>query len=237
MTSLRAPGWLLWGIFLAIAGTAMFAWQMGALRLPDRWNPWAPLDLEAPQGPLLRWKLGRLTDDAEACRTFLTRTSLHARFLEDRVTGPGCSFTNAVMVSGIDGVTAEPFSVSCRTAASLAFWEKHVLQPAAERHFDSPVERLEHFGSYACRGIYGRESARRSQHATADALDVAGVILANGKRITVARDWEGTAPERAFLQELLEGACRYFDAVLGPGYNAAHHDHFHFDRGRARICR
>lgn len=238
MASSRAKKRLFWiGILIAVAGGTLIAWQPGNLRLPDRWNPWAPLDLESAQEPFLRWKLARVTEDPEACRAFLTRTAIHARFLEDKVTGPDCGFSNAVMVSGIADVTAEPFSMSCRAVVSLAFWEKHVLQPAAERHFGSSVERLEHFGSYACRGIYGRESARRSQHATADALDVAGIILADGTRITVARDWEGTSAERAFLEDLHAGACRYFDAVLGPEYNAAHRDHFHVDRGRARICR
>jgi hypothetical protein len=141
------------------------------------------------------------------------------------------------MISGIAGVTAKPFPLSCRTAVSLAFWEKHVLQPAAERHLGTSVKRLEHFGSYACRGIYNREPARRSQHASADALDFAGVVLADGARITVSRDWTDSGAEGAFLKELHAGACRYFDAVLGPEYNAAHHDHFHLDRGRSRICR
>jgi hypothetical protein len=31
-------------------------------------------------------------------------------------------------------------------------------------------------------------------------------------------------------------ACRNFHAALGPGYNAAHYDHFHLDRGIFRHC-
>ncbi len=225
------------GILLALAGATLLAWKTGAVRIPDRWNPWAPLTLEDGQGILLRWKLDRLGNDPAACGAFLSGTPVHAQLLDDKVTGPDCGFSNAIMISAIDGVTAKPFPLTCRAAASLAFWEKHVLQPAAERHFGTSVEQLEHFGSYACRGIYNREGARRSQHATADALDFAGVILSDGTRITVARDWNDPGAKGTFLKELHAGACPYFDAVLGPGYNAAHHDHFHLDRGRARICR
>jgi Extensin-like protein C-terminus len=33
------------------------------------------------------------------------------------------------------------------------------------------------------------------------------------------------------LRELRSSACGYFTTVLGPGTNAAHASHFHFDRG------
>lgn len=223
--------------FLLGAAGIAYAFHSGSITVPNRWNPWTPLVLEDAHGGLVGWKLDQLADDPQACRDFLAGTAFAAETVDDRETGPGCGFSNAVLISGIEAISTEPFSLSCRTAASLAFWEKHVLQPAARRHFDSPVQSIEHFGSYACRGIYGRESARRSQHATADALDFAGVTLADGTRITVAKDWEGTDNASQFLRELHEGGCRYFDAVLGPEYNAAHRDHFHLDRGRSRICR
>ena len=56
------------------------------------------------------------------------------------------------------------------------------MAPAAERHFGLPVQRIEHFGSYACRNVYGRPDATRSRHATAEAFDVAGFVLADGRR-------------------------------------------------------
>jgi hypothetical protein len=34
-----------------------------------------------------------------------------------------------------------------------------------------------------------------------------------------------------------QGACGLFTGVLGPRYNQAHADHFHFDRGPFGICR
>src|SRR5690606_30865360 len=121
-------------------------------------------------------------------------------------------------------------------------WERHVLQAAAQAHLGARVDAIEHFGSYACRNLYGEEGRNRSQHATADALDVAGFVLADGRRVRVQRDWQrqpegadveggdgaamSPAPEARFLRAVRDGACDYFDAVLGPDYNRAHADHF-----------
>ncbi len=164
--------------------------------------------------------------------------------VEDRSTGPGCGFDNAFRIERTSVAVGEPFSLSCRAALSLAMWERHDLQQAAREHLGSGVDRIEHLGSYACRNIYGQDGRRRSQHATADALDIAGFVLEDGRRIRLLSDWQaqsaGTddvSPDAAFLRDVRDGACRWFDAVLGPDYNTAHADHFHFDRGPARICR
>ena len=112
-----------------------------------------------------------------------------------------------------------------------------MLQPEARRVLGASVQRLEHYGSYACRNVYGREDGRLSQHATANALDLAGFVLADGRRITVARHWPGNGAEADFLQAIHRGACRFFNGVMGPEYNLAHADHLHLDRGPYRVCR
>jgi hypothetical protein len=142
-----------------------------------------------------------------------------------------------VRVSATPAAVGEAFSVSCRTAVSVALWERHVVAPAAMRRFGQPLQRIEHFGSYACRNVYGRPAATRSRHATAEAWDVAGFVLADGRRIRVARDWQTDSEAALFLHEVRDGACRFFDGVLSPDYNAAHHDHLHLDRGPYRLCR
>jgi hypothetical protein len=76
-----------------------------------------------------------------------------------------------------------------------------------------------------------------SRHATADALDVAGFVLSNGRRIAVKRDWRSEDADGLFLRDVHAGACRLFDGVLGPDYNEAHRDHFHLERGGYRVCR
>jgi hypothetical protein len=76
-----------------------------------------------------------------------------------------------------------------------------------------------------------------SQHATANALDIAGFRLADGRRISVLADWSDSGDKGRFLREVREGACKQFNTVLGPDYNAAHRNHFHVDMGRWQVCR
>lgn len=227
-------------------------------KLPDHHNPWAPLHVDTRPSWLTRHKLARLDGRPLACLDVLAGTRWTWESLSDRQTQAGCGFSNAVRISAMQVHLGPPVVLSCPAAVSLALWEQHVLLPAASQLLGSPAQRLEHYGSYVCRNIDGRSDARRSQHATADALDLAGVVLRDGRRISVARGWQRTAPagpaaaaasakgpaqqpvlapEALFLRALHQGACRYFDGVLGPDYNLAHADHLHLERGQWRSCR
>ena len=73
--------------------------------------------------------------------------------------------------------------------------------------------------------------------ATAEAFDVAGFVLADGRRIRVLGDWNEDSAAARFLHDVRDGACRFFDGVLSPDHNAAHRDHLHLDRGTYRYCR
>jgi hypothetical protein len=226
-----------WTSLLLTIAVGLVAVRNEWIEVPPDWSPWKPLDVAAAPNFLTRYKLARLTGDADLCRQVLQRTTMEYEPLTDRVTGAGCGFTDAVLVLRTPTEVGEEFSITCRTAVSLALWELHVLQPAAHKYFGQRVRRVEHFGSYSCRNVYGRPDSTRSRHATAEAWDVSGFVLADGRRIRVARDWPGTNSEAAFLRELRDGACRFFDGVLSPDYNAAHHDHLHLDRGPYRMCR
>nr|WP_298724520.1 extensin family protein [uncultured Steroidobacter sp.] len=228
---------ILLAVLASIVAAALYGVRSGAIDVPPDWNPWAPLDVNAEPNFLTRYKLGRLSKSSEDCQRVLATTGIQYERLDDRATGPACGFFNAVRIERTSSRIAKPFSFSCRAAVSLALWERHVLEPAAQRHFGQKVATLEHFGSYSCRNVYGRAKATRSQHATAEALDVAGFILEDGRRIRVLKDWEQGGERGAFLREVRDGACRFFDGVLSPDYNDAHRDHFHFDRGPYRVCR
>lgn len=240
-----------WVLFVLLALLAWYVVQAGLVTIPDRHNPWAPLQIDQAPNWLTGFKLKRASRDPQACMDTLAQSPMRYVDLPDRQTGPGCGFTNAVRIERTSVAVGEAFSLSCRAALSLAMWEAHELQAAAEEHLGTRVRAIEHFGSYACRNVYGREEGRRSQHATADALDIAGFVLEDGRRVRVVRDWQrvprlaatpgddedAPPPEARFLDAVHRGACRYFDAVLGPEYNQAHADHFHFDRGGFRACR
>lgn len=224
-------------LFIAAAGLAAWAVHSGRIHVPPHWNPWAPLDVAESPRWLTGFKLQRTAADPLLCTTALAGSSLTHTGVADNDTGDGCGWNSAVRVN--DARLAPAFTLTCSAALSLVMWERHALQPAAQTHFGQPVVRIEHFGSYACRNVRGAggEGARRSQHATANAFDVAGFRLGSGRQITLVNHWNSDGPESAFLRETHAGACRFFKGAMGPGYNAAHHDHFHLDQGPYRICR
>ncbi|MFB2351392.1 extensin family protein, partial [Priestia megaterium] len=83
---------------------------------------------------------------------------------------------NAVRIERTSWAVGPAFTLTCPAAVSLALWEHHVVAPAARDHLGSAPARLEHFGSYACRTINPAAQGRRSEHATANALDIAGFV-------------------------------------------------------------
>jgi len=221
-------------VFAALGAVAFYGWKQG-WRLPDEWNPWAPLDVRTPPNFLTSWKLGRLRDDPQLCAQALDSSGL--RYSRQADTSANCPLTNVVRVQGAPVRLSSSFLATCPVAVAFALFERHGLQPAAQRVFGQPVVQVDHLGSYACRNVYNRAEGRLSQHATANALDIAGFRLKDGQRIELQRDWKGDGPKAQFLRQVREGACESFNTVLGPDYNAAHHNHFHLDMGGWRVCR
>lgn len=227
-----------WFFLAFVLVLAALAWNVrcGWIDVPDRWIPWKPLHIADAPNWLTRFKLARL-GNVDLCRSVLSEARMRYTAIEDHITESGCGFSNAVRISESSVQLGEPIALSCPMAVSLAMWELHSLRPKAFKEFAQPVVRIEHFGSYACRNLYGRASGPRSQHATANALDLAGIVLADGQRIRIVGDWNETGPNSRFLHAIRQGACRYFDVVLSPDYNAAHRDHLHLERGKGRACR
>lgn len=225
--------WIGWLIALGLlGGIGWFAWDY-AERYPEK-LPWTALDLKAPVGPFTGRKLAALRDDPGQCRTLLRDAGIVHTPLPPRTGDPNCAFSDAVRLDagGARSVALRPAGagMSCAVAAALALWEERVVQPAAQRHFGRPIEALEHLGTYSCRRIGGRDDADFSEHATANAIDIAAFRLRGGQRISLVGDWTGTGPEAAFLRDVRDGACDLFATVLSPDYNAAHRDHLHFDQ-------
>jgi hypothetical protein len=232
----RGTRWSLLAIGFAASVLAL-ALSRAWLVVPPEWSPWAPLELDHEPNFITRFKLGRLSREPELCASVLASAAMTYRPVPDEVTGPQCGLFDAVTIDRTASAVDAPFLLTCRAAVSLALWEKHAVAPAAAKHLASPVQRLEHFGSYACRNVYGRPNATRSRHATAEAFDVAGFVLADGRRIRVLGDWAEDSAAAHFLHDVRDGACRFFDGVLSPDHNAAHRDHLHLDRGTYRYCR
>ncbi len=228
---------------LAIAGVlgvtllGTLVWN-GAIAIPNRLNPFTPLRIADDVNWLTRVKIARLERDNAQCSAVLAETPIAYRSISDREASEGCGLSNAVEVTGTALKLSRSFTATCPLVVSWALLERHVIRPAARQHLEQDVGRIVHAGTYACRNINHRADGRRSEHATANAIDISGFILADGQQITLQRDWVGGDPRRkAFLRAVRDGACRFFDVVLSPDYNQAHWDHFHFDMGHFRACR
>lgn len=204
---------------------------------PPQDLPWKPLRLNDPPGLATAVKFLRAAGDPDLCREVLAAGGVDFTEEPDRLSGD-CPLTNTLRLR--DGVTplspAAPV-MTCRLALSYAFWDRHVLNPAAQTVMDSQVARVEHYGVFACRNVYGRSEGRRSEHASANALDVAAIVLEDGQRLSVVGDFTDENDAGTLMRAARTGACDYFRAVLSPDYNAAHADHLHLDFGRFGLCR
>lgn len=209
-------------------------------RLVPPWHlPWKKLEVDHPVGLATGLKLSILAEQPEACLATLERSGAPFERVGSFAPSPECGWVQAVKVSRIGAPLrpAGPVTASCAVTLAALVWHRQVLEPAAQRHFRQSVAAIDHFGSYSCRRLYGRETGSWSEHASANALDIAGFRLADGQRISVLKDWPGSGAKAAFLRDAHKGACSLFAVTLGPEANAAHADHFHVDMGRWRSCR
>ena len=91
-----------------------------------------------------------------------------------------------------------------------------------------------------CRTRDHLPGAKLSAHGQGLAVDVAQVRLADGRVIEVGRPKQ--ALDQGFETAALAGGCGYFHTALGPGADAFHETHWHFDllprgtKGEAKLC-
>jgi hypothetical protein len=201
-------------------------------------DPWAPLDLRDPPGWATRGKLAALRENPAACRAVLDRSRV--AFTALAAAGEGACRREDRTVLAHAPLAPTPPPTTCAVGAALALWLDRGVQPAAQDLLGSRVARVEHLGAYSCRRLYGRAAGGWSEHATGNALDVAAFVLEDGRRISVAGEWDGASADAAFLRRARDEACGVFGTVLSPDYNAAHADHFHLDqapRAFGGVCR
>jgi hypothetical protein len=218
----------------AASGLAVLALMMVMLLIGS-----PPPDEADLMPPALRpERLAAFGRDVGACRAALSGAGFETAPLGDLRESSGCGYADAVELTQSVHAYSGPVASTCALAAALALWERDVVAPAAERHLGAAVTRIELAGPvYQCRPIAGRTDRRLSEHAHANAIDIAGFTLADGRVVGVEQGWRGAPGERAFLRAVRDGACGHFAGVLSPDYNRAHRDHFHLDLGRDEICR
>ncbi len=183
--------------------------------------PRAVLALPVPRSPAAGQCLARLGQSGAAYQP-----------LPDRYIDQGCATLGTVQLASLRsddasfGVT-NLGPVTCEVSEAFTAWARYGVDRAARQLLGSPLKSIETMGSYSCRNVGG--SGRRSAHATGAAIDVSGFVLEDGRRITVRAGWNGGQREREFLRVIQQSACKRFDTVLSPDYNAAHADHLHVE--------
>lgn len=223
-------------VLYAIIGLGAALLVLVALRSRPEDLPWTALDLTRPVGVFTGRKLAALGTDFPFCRALLDRAGVPYDVARVGGDAPGdddranCGARRAIrLVPRPGGIAMRPAGLvtSCQVAASLSLWQWNVVEPAAVRLLGSRVVAIDHFGAYNCRRI--APARGWSEHATANAVDVAGFRLIDGRRISVAADWNRHDAAGRFLHRVRRGACAIFATTLSPDYNAAHHDHLHLD--------
>jgi len=145
----------------------------------------------------------------------------------------GCDLPHPIEVTALSrDIRLEPAAVlNCTTALAAARFFQTSGRAAAKKHLGARIATVRQASGYVCRQRNGND--KLSEHAFGNALDVSGVTLSDGRQIAVGAAAESTA-EGKFLKYLHSAACGPFLTVLGPGSDADHADHFHFDMKKRR---
>lgn len=158
------------------------------------------------------------------------------------VIGPGdCSATDVVKLEAIilkdksQVAVTPPAILRCGMAEALAHWVRDDVT-AAVAGLGAAVRSLDNYASFDCRGRNRVAGAKISEHGIANAIDIRGVALSNGKFAgltdrTLSKD---------FRETVKRSVCARFTTVLGPGSDGHHETHIHMDlaerRGGYRLC-
>jgi hypothetical protein len=169
------------------------------------------------------------------CVGKLDRVVARYALLPDRQFSPGCSAVGSVQLRDIGTPVSNLGAMTCPLGYAFTQWVQSDLQAPATAEFGSAIAKVETMGTYSCRTIAG--TGQLSEHASANAVDVSAFVLADGRRVSVKDWWFSDGEAGRFLHAVRAAACRRFNTVLSPDYNADHHDHMHFDMGRGPFCR
>ena len=228
----------LWAVILfCLIGFGVYKWADA--KVPPQHLFWKPLNLNAPNGMATKTQLLKLSLAPRAqCLALIQSEAKDTVYtaLEPSRTDKGCGWDVSLQASQMAGITFRPNTMDslCPMQAASYIWLKNIDQ-SAQALLGSKLKRVHHYGTYSCRNIAGTSTL--SEHAFSNAWDVAAFELADGRMISVKKDWDGKGPKAGFLHAARDEACAVFRVTLSPDYNAAHADHFHLDMGPTTSCR
>ena len=212
---------------------------LGEFFLEPRHLPWRPLNIDEQAGFATNLKLSLVNrgPDAWCNKLLFDSESLSVRSVNPHEGKADCGWDDGKEIDNSGPISLSGSrTMSCPLAAGAHIWLT-TSNVRAQETLGAGIKRIHHAGTYSCRRMYGRKSGPMSQHAYANAWDVTGFELSDGRVISVAKHWSNDGPEGEFLRQTRDAACQVFNIVLSPDYNRQHHDHFHFDMGFGERCR
>jgi hypothetical protein len=224
------------GMALVTVGMSLAGWWVFNLLTPPQHNPFKPLDLTVRPGVVTGFKLDRLGEDKSACFALLDSADVSYTRLDKPSDTPECGIADGLTLDRSLTPYSATLTMSCRLAATLYMWERHVVIPAAEELLGQGVTRIETMGSYSCRRVNNAATGRWSEHARGEAVDIAGFTLDDGTRVLVKDDFAASDARGEFLRRVRDRSCGLFSTTLSPDYNALHADHLHLDMGFISMC-
>jgi len=203
---------------------------------PPNSLPWKPMALDAPPRWLAHWQLYRLKQDRERWRAALaTASELAVTPLQDRRIDDRCGFDNVMRAQATPVAFSPKVTATCTLTAAL-YWYQQQLAAIARQQMHTDLSGIGQLGTFSCRNVNNEVDGSRSEHATANAIDIASFRFADGQTVSVLRDYGKPTPAGRFLDAAHDKACSLFDVVLGPHHNRLHANHFHLDMGRYGMC-
>ena len=168
-----------------------------------------------------------------ACRADLRRLGVAFTDLPRISQGPACGIDYPMKLQGLSGgIQVKPaVTLNCATTLAFAKWVKNDLAPSARFRYFTGVSRITPLGGYSCRRMNNSRQRYNpmSEHAHGNAIDVGAITLKDGHEIDVRKKGLFSMREGGLLKSVRSDGCKYFSTVLGPGSNAEHWNHFHFD--------
>lgn len=145
-----------------------------------------------------------------------------------------CQVTEPVQIQslrlGEHTLAIEPaITLSCEMATRTAGWIAHGLRPLVRGTFERDLAALRVGGGHECRRRNRAAAGTISEHATARAIDIFGFVLAGEPKTVVSVEKPEDERQRRFLDAVRQSGCGAFTTSLGPGSDAAHANHLHFD--------
>ena len=218
-----------------LAAIVVISW-ISIDRIPPQHNPFEPLSIDHPLGLATRGKLAHFKREPDNCFGFLDLNEIDYTRKKDSEPGQDCGLYNALVLDQSLLPYSGTLTMTCPLTSGLVLLERQSLVLRAKEHFESPLAQVLSYGTHNCRRMYGRDTGKFSEHATANAIDIRGFVLADGTRITLKSDWGNDSDAGRFLKDVRNDACKIFGTVLGPDYNDAHADHFHLDMSQTGVC-